>query len=473
MTAYTLSVRRWSVLALWMLVVGLGGTGVLGNAAPVYASPAQSSHDETSSAPTLEQLVREVERLRAELERLRRQLDPERIAELENQIAVLTEEIQRLREAQAPPVEYRSAYGLGPSASRVYQQTQGVSIAGYGEIDYRNVSDGDKIADAHRLILYLGYRFSDRILFNSEIEFEHGTTDENLDERHGEISVEFAYLDFLIDSRFNVRAGLMLVPLGFINEIHEPPTFYGVNRPAVERVLIPTTWREIGLGVFGELGPHVQYRAYLINGLDARGISADGIRSARGSGNRARFQTAAWVARLDWLPSPNLQIGVGTYLGRADQGFRFDDGRSLRVSVRLIEAHAQFEWHGLEARALYVYTRIPNAAELNRWKGLEGTRSVGSTLAGGYIEAAFNVATLLHTRPEWTLAPFVRWETYDTHRSVPEGYLRDPARDWRVWTLGVVLKPMSQVVIKADVQFKRNRADNRYTQWNLGVGFNF
>jgi len=440
--------------------------------APAVVYAASSRHEE-SHAPTIEQLVREVERLRAELERLQRQLDPERIAELENQIAVLTEEIQRLREAQAPPIEYRSVYGLGPSASRVYQQTHGVSLAGYGEIEYRNVSDGDKVADAHRLILYLGYRFSDRVLFNSEVEFEHGTTDENLDARDGEVALEFAYLDFLIDPRFNIRAGLMLIPLGMINEIHEPPTFYGVNRPDVELVLIPTTWREVGLGIFGEFGPHIQYRAYLINGLDARGISASGIRNARGSGNRARFHTAAWVGRLDWLPNPYVQIGVGAYLGRADQGFRFNDGRPLRVSIRLFEVHTRLEWRGLEARALYVYTRIPDAAELNRWKGLTGTQGVGSTLTGGYIEAAFNIATLLHARPEWTVAPFVRWETYDTHRAVPPGYLRDPVRDWRIWTLGVVLKPVPQVVVKADVQFKRNRANETRTQWNFGVGFNF
>ena len=113
--------------------------------------------------------------------------------------------------------------------------------------------DGNNIVDAQRVILYAGYKFTENIIFNSEIEFEHGSTSANLDGQSGSVSVEFAYLDFLIKDYVNIRGGLLLVPFGIINEIHEPTTFYGVFRPSVERQIIPTTWRENGLGLLGDI----------------------------------------------------------------------------------------------------------------------------------------------------------------------------------------------------------------------------
>ena len=132
----------------------------------------------------------------------------------------------------------KSAYGLGPAASKVYQVGKGLSIGGYGEANYQKiVSDEGKAkdnADFERLVLYVGYKFTDWILFNSEIEFEHGTTGEG-DEEEGEVSVEFAALDFFIDPRVNIRTGMVLMPMGLINQIHEPPFFFGNNRPVVDR----------------------------------------------------------------------------------------------------------------------------------------------------------------------------------------------------------------------------------------------
>ncbi|GBC85185.1 hypothetical protein HRbin11_01631 [bacterium HR11] len=462
-----------------VLIFVFGVFGILGLPGGVPAGWAQSAPEASSAEQTrLEALLRELERLRAEVEQLRTaKADAAALKDLENRIDVLTEEVQRLREAAAPPeLPPSKRYGLGPSASRVYQTKRGVSLAGYGEFVYQNVSGGPKTADALRMIMYLGYRFTDRVLFNSEVEFEHAKTEENLDGQAGEVALEFAYVDFLLSPALNVRAGLLLHPLGIINEVHEPPTFHGVLRPDVERVVIPSTWRELGVGVYGELGYGFHYRAYLTSGLDARGFEDGGLREGRGEGNRVRFVTPAGIGRLDWIPTAGLTLGVGAYAGRADQGLKFPDGRPLRIPVRMAEVHGLIQHRGLEVRGLYVRTWIGHADQLNLFKGLTGDEGVAEQIVGGYVEAAFNLFSLpaLTARfPGVYLAPFVRWEVYDTHHRVPVGFERNPALHRRVWTLGLTFKPIPAVVIKADFQDRWNEAGTARNQWNLGIGFNF
>lgn len=183
---------------------------------------------------------------------------------LERKTDVLSQEVEKLRTNLAIPEEakYKSAYGLGPAASKVYGVNKGLSIGGYGEASYQaNVGDkgnNKDNADLERIVLYAGYKFSDHILFNSEIEFEHASTGEGAEEK-GEVSVEMAALDFFIDPMANIRAGLVLMPMGFINPIHEPPFYFGNSRPEVERRIIPSTWREVGVGLFGQLLPDLSY----------------------------------------------------------------------------------------------------------------------------------------------------------------------------------------------------------------------
>ncbi len=145
------------------------------------------------------------------------------VKNLERKTDVLTQEVEKLRTNMSIPEEakYKSAYGLGPAASKVYGAGKGLSIGGYGEGNY-SAKVGDKgssndSADLERMVLYAGYKFTDRILFNSEIEFEHATTGEG-SESKGEVSVEFASLDFFIDPMANARAGLVLMPMGLVNQ---------------------------------------------------------------------------------------------------------------------------------------------------------------------------------------------------------------------------------------------------------------
>ena len=144
--------------------------------------------------------------------------------------------------------------------------------------------------DFHRFVLLITHRFSDRIRFVSELELEHALV-EGLEEA-GELELEQAYVDFLLSRRFNVRAGMMLVPVGIINERHEPPVYYGVERPFVDTVIVPTTWFEVGAGVHGELGRGWRYRAYVMSPLNAREFSRRG-RAFATDDRRARTPTSA------------------------------------------------------------------------------------------------------------------------------------------------------------------------------------
>jgi len=199
-----------------------------------------------------------------------------RIADLERRLDTLSRELESQKTGTAAPVAGETGhFGMAPAASKVYGTRGGLSIGGYGEMLYENFasklqngtySPKANTVDFVRQILYVGYKFDERIVFNTEIEFEHAKTATG---SAGEVAVEFAYLDFLINPAFNIRAGMVLVPLGFVNELHEPPTYLGARRPGVEGSIIPPTWRENGAGIHGELPAHFTYRAYLLNGLDA------------------------------------------------------------------------------------------------------------------------------------------------------------------------------------------------------------
>ncbi|MCB0329310.1 MAG: hypothetical protein KDD70_06595, partial [Bdellovibrionales bacterium] len=259
----------------------------------------------------------------AELKRRLLELEDRQNSEAEKSNAIAAEvEKNRISSLIPEKAALKSEFGLGPAASSVYRVKQGLSIGGYGEGSYTNFLGSDRRdqTDLQRLITYVGYKFSDSILFNSEIEFEHGTTDgiggEDGDSA-GEVSVEFAYLDFLLSDEANARVGNVLIPLGFVNEIHEPPYFHGVQRPFLERTIIPSTFRENGVGLFGKLGSEVEYRTYFVNGLRASRFEDSGIREGRQSGNRALFEDFAWTGRVDYTPEEisGLTLGGATFLG--------------------------------------------------------------------------------------------------------------------------------------------------------------
>lgn len=413
-----------------------------------------------------------------------------KVSELERKVEALAGEIERLKLGEAAEPDLKSALGLGPAASKVYQKSpKRVSIGGYGEMLYENFQPkkqngtgaGKRDAvDMLRAILYVGYKFSDRVTFNSEIEFEHGTTRTGVTGAapRGEVSVEMAAVDFKpFDDRLGFRAGMMLMPVGLVNEVHEPTTFHGAKRPSVESNIIPTTWRENGVGVFGDWGP-ASYRSYVVSGLQAAsdtnvsGFSASsGLRNGRSSGAKSFIEDAAWVTRLDVSPVEGVMFGGSLYLGEADQS----QLRLPAVPVTLWETHAKLAWRGAELKALYAQVKVGNADALNAVQGnaAGGTGSVGSDMFGGYLEAAYDVLTPFGNPKGQSLTPFVRWERYDTQAGVPHAWRKNPSNSRVEYTVGAGYKPLSQVVLKADHQFLKDQGLTGVGQTNLAIGYIF
>jgi hypothetical protein len=419
---------------------------------------------------------------RAEIESLKQQIRAleSRIDQGESKTDSLVDEIANTKLSRAIPLkkELKAQYGMGPAASGVYQTDQGLSIGGYGEANYRAFVD-DKgsnrnQADLLRLVGYFGYKFSDWIVFNSEIELEHANTSEMggvSGSSEGKVSAEFAYLDFFLDPAVNVRLGNVLVPMGFINEIHEPPFFHGVLRPEVERVIIPATWNENGIGLFGSISDELQYRTFVVGGLRASRFGANGIREGRQRGNRSIMEDIAWVGRLDYAPEAitGLTTGLAYYIGDAGQ----DDELAValpNVRTTLLEAHAQYRFKQLELRALGAWGSVSNAGQLST--ALEET--VGSRQNGWYLEAAYNILPWFAPDSTQYVAPFFRLEKYDTHASVPTGFSRNANLDTTLYTGGLTYKPYSQVALKLDYRnYELGGSANKADEVAFGVGFAF
>ncbi len=323
-------------------------------------------------------------------------------------------------------------------------------------------------ADLQRAVLYFGYKFNDRFLFNSEVEFEHAVTASDKD---GESEVEFAYGDYLWKPQANIRAGLVLMPVGLLNEYHEPTVFLGARRNSVESAIIPTTWREIGFGVYGEAGPW-RYRTYVTNGLDASRFAADGLGEGSGEGSQAKAENAAWVGRLDFTGVPGLLVGGSAFTGDSGQGLLNEDGKRIAGRVSLFEGHVDWHWRGLQFRALGVRSRVDDAGDINRALGLEGADGIGKAQRGSYAEVGYDLLSLLASSRQ-RLIPFVRVESLDTQSEVPTGFERDPANDQHIVTFGFNYYPIDQLVVKTSFLRVRNEAHTGQNEFQIGLGYVF
>jgi len=384
-------------------------------------------------------------------------------AEQARRMDVLADELEKreLGDLVAPLGSGTS--GLGPAASKVYAAREGVSIGGYGEMIFKERQGGastDEL-DLLRNVFYVGYKFDDTWVFNSETEFEHAVAADGAD---GEVAVEFAYLDGRICESTSLRAGL-------VNERHEPTTFPSANRPFVERVILPATWREPGAGAWGSVGP-VDWRAYVIDGLDAMGFTDGGIRGGRQEGSEATAEDLAGVARADWHVCESLDLGASVYYGHAGQ-----DQLQADVATTIFEGHAEFAWRSLAVRALYAQTKVEDVAALNSALGIVAAvnpeDSVGETMFGGYVEVAYDVWSAIQPGSQRSLEPFVRYELYDTQSEVPQGFASDPARDVEVFTFGVAYHPNANIVFKLDFNDFDNEAGNAVDQLDLSLGFTY
>ncbi len=417
-------------------------------------------------AQDTQDLERRIQALESKIAQMQKSAPSTELSEVRREIDVLSREIETLKNGQLRQ-EVRTdpasgQYGLGAAASKVYRSEPGFSVGGYGDMLYQNHSSHEvSSADLVRAVIYTGYKFNPSVLFNSELEVEHGST-----ERGGAVSMEFAYLDYLLRPQANIRAGVVLVPMGFINEQHEPTSFLAARRPAVEDRIIPTTWSEMGAGVFGEAGS-LSYRAYLLTGLDSAGFtSEEGLHEGKQSGAKAKAEDLAGVLRADWHPLEGTLLGGSVYRGGSGQG------RGFTGRVSLGEVHVESKFRGLSLRALAARGSVGDAGAINLANGFAGAESIGKSFGGWYAEGGYDIASVI-SRPGISLMPYIRFERFDTQRSVPLGYERNPENDARILTFGAAFKPIPQTVIKTDWQKITNRAGTGASQFNVALGYIF
>jgi thiamine biosynthesis lipoprotein ApbE len=403
----------------------------------------------------------------------------ERLSELERRVEVLSLALEAQRATTATPAPRVTPQGAAPAASKVYEVQSGLSIGGYGEtifVDYaQRLQNGayvpqNNLTDTLRAVLYVGYKFTDWLVFNSEAEWEHsGFSDEH---REGEAIVEFAYLDFLLSHAVNIRAGQLLLPVGFINELHEPPIFLGALRPRLEQEngIIPTTWHENGFGLLGELPGSLTYKLYLVNGLNADGFNADGsgsIGGGRQDGHQAIANKPAVTGRLDFRPVPGALLGGGFYAGDSTQ----TKGEPA-LWTTLFELHGEYRARGLQLRAIYAQLRngAPGVAAFGPSSKVLG---VGTKQLGGYLEVGYDVFSLLRGDTHQSLIPFARYENVDTQALVVAGAGASGANHQQIVELGANYKPIPQVAIKADYDVVMNAASTGRNQLNLALSYLF
>jgi hypothetical protein len=358
------------------------------------------------------------------------------------------------------PNETPIEYALAPDSAMMFR-----SIGGYGEVTLNVPEHAPAIADLRRFVLYVGHHFTESLRFYSEVEVEHAVTS-NVDE--GAIEMLQAYVDALFTRAFNLRLGLVLLPVGSTNIYHEPTTYNGVEPPDVDSFIVPDEWREAAVSCFGELARGLRYQVVGATGLDATKFTAQGaLAEAPQGASLANADDLGAAGRIDWEPIHRTVVGAAGYAGTSANSLRAAIGG--RVPVTLAEVDARTHIGGFSARAEAAVVFIGDAAALNRALSSVGTPSqqaavpVASQAQGAYVEAGYDVLHLLARRSEQQLTAFGRFDYVDTQAKVPAGFVAHPEFRRYTTTLGLTYKPIPYLAFKLD--YRRH-------EFGAGAGFN-
>ncbi len=391
----------------------------------------------------------------------------EEVKQPREEIEVLKEELRKLRlEISMPEVTtYQSYTGLGPAASKAFLNPKGVSIGGYGEIWFTHKPNSSPSAtfDAYRSIVYLGYAFTEKLKFNSEVELEHAIVEGG--KKGGEVALEFAFLDYRFNKSFGIRGGMVLVPLGITNEYHEPPTYFSVRQPYLEKTLFPFTWRENGVGFYGETDI-LEFRAYVINGIRAKKddyIKSNPLKGLQQKGSNAVADQLAFTGRIDFKLPFNTKVGAGTFIA----GVQDEKGNKLGT-VSILSPHLWLQHAGFDVRFVGAYATVSGADRISQTLDdrdpSNGAEIFPKRMQGFYVQVAYNVFRFLDTDQELYL--FAKYEDIDPYDDIPSGYSKPAGYTFKVYNVGLSYKPHPLVALKADyarLDKKRSRNEDVYS----------
>ncbi|MFY0625681.1 MAG: hypothetical protein JXR07_05275 [Reichenbachiella sp.] len=369
--------------------------------------------------------------------------------------------------------------------------SKNITIGGYAQIDYNQPIGGENrqngALDVHRFVLFMGYKFGERTHFVTEIEFEHVS----------EVFIEQAFLNYRFNQALNFRAGLMLIPMGIVNEYHETPTFNGVERPNLDKFIVPSTWRELGVGFSGNINSlSLKYQAYIMNGFngysdgDGNFRGTDALRKGRQKGADSYISSPNFSTKIDYYGITGLKLGLAGYFGKS-QSTAYDNldmnndqavasADSTVVNVAMIGIDARYQYQGFQARAQIINANIGNTAQYNAKvnSGREAEASqmdLGSRLFGYYVEAGYDVLRLFELKTTKQLILFTRYEVYNTHQETAGELAINDAYNRTDVTLGATLKLTPGAALKADYQFRSDKVEGSdpTNMLNFGIGIWF
>lgn len=412
-------------------------TIVSGAVAAMLAMPAMA-------APSQEEMWKIIQQQQQQIEALQKQLLQQQTQLRETEVKV---------EATATAVETNAT---APAAASWAANT---TIGGYAEMHYNNwenqndapgAEDRNEI-DFHRFVVFLGHQFNDRLRFFSEIELEHSIAG---DDQNGEVELEQAYIEYDLNSAHRAKAGLFLVPVGIINETHEPDTFYGVERNSVENKIIPTTWWEGGVAVGGEILPGFGYDVAVTSGLGLD-LGKYKVRDGRQKVSEADADALAYTGRLKYTGIAGLELAATVQYQEDLYQENFIDlsGANKAVDAMLYEAHVVYQAGPFGLKAL--------AARWDIDDRIEQVALGADVQEGWYVEPSWRFSE--------KLGVFTRYGEWDNEAGAGGNDTR-----YEQWDVGVNYWLHENVVLKADYQFQdAPRGKDEFNGFNLGVGVSF
>jgi hypothetical protein len=324
------------------------------------------------------------------------------------------------------------------------------SVGGYGELHYNKVvteNNTSNTLDFHRFVIFYGHQWSEKWSFKAEVELEHNFVADG----EGELELEQAYVDYRYSNWFGFQAGVILPSVGLINELHEPPLFFGVERPDYNKSIIPTTWFGNGISFYGNY-MDLDYKLTIMEGLDADAISSkNGIRSARQKGFKSNADDLLYNARIDYLGISGLKVGFSYTYNNAT-------GDSINNPLSLIEAHLKYSKSNLHI--------VGEFGQINY-----GESDLESS-TGYYFDLGYNIGSFFDFKTQ--IIPFARYSNYNTASSTKQGGNTELAYDNKQIMVGLNILPISEVVFKFDYSQVENKLSKEKTNlFNLGVGYMF
>ncbi|MEO6667962.1 MAG: porin [Ferruginibacter sp.] len=362
-------------------------------------------------------------------------------------------------------------------------------ISGYGSSFYqRNFNEKTAAITLERVVLFVGHQFNSKISVFTEMELENAKVEG--EEPGGELAMEQAYLKFNLNSRQYITAGLFIPRIGLLNENHLPVNFNGTERSMVEQMVIPATWRELGIGFYGRT-KKFNYSFALMNGLNSAAFEhGRGIRDGRFEGKNASANNLAVSAAIQYY-FKDFTFQISGYAGgsnglskRASDSLALNSG-AFGLPVYLGEANVQWSKDGISAKLLGAYLSFPDAAGINKAYG----NNVSNTMYGAYAELAYNLLEHSKKMKGQQLNVFGRYEILDLNSRIPGNAIYDGTEKQQHIILGLSYLPIRNIVIKADLRLLRTGAENAdlvtnpspvripYKQnnqfLNIGIGYSF